>query len=820
MSSPRNNQFATMIVGQSFQLFAKGIAAQAVQIELGFVDPVSTEAGQNTAAIAANTTLLDPALDVFAGASGANKLFIAKYKYEHQGGDIVINFDRVKGSAFISFARILDAHGKVIAQGNAEDWQKQVKKPLPSFDNRSYPYRRLAVGAEPFFNADHSPIGAWASFVYGMKQSGGVQGWGQGGENGVVPNHGVIMAVQRDQLTRIMPFAVGQTVSNSEWIHEVEVKRSLGASSDHWEIPMGVSWTHYTPVWPMSDWATASRDERRRFVLPVTYMEFVFDNQQSASELRFLFSLEQNAEGLGQCNIPGLVGYRVRNDTLMLASKSAVELISAETAKSQFGVDGASSAMLIRVPPHANRKVTVYVVHDETGSETEFQGQKIHLMGGKLFSGLQDIADTAVAEESSAIQQSEIMDKRLKSSGLNQQREFLAAQALHSYQFNTILYAKPDMSPLWAVIEGQYGYINTFDLTVDHLFYELSVHPWTVRNELDTFRDNYSYTDELSLEGVGKRYPGGIGFYHDMGIGTRFSSASEGANYERPMTQEELQNWILCAALYWKKTADTAWLTRNRDTLHEAFRSMQIRDDIDPQKRDGITTYISVVGQRGGEITTYDSMDRSLRQPQNNLYISVKSFAVYSLLQDVFRALGDEQEVNEARRATEYTARSIEAYWDPVRGMFPATFGTKNNAAIIPAIEGLVYPFAMGRREDVSDRGPYAKLIRELKQHAQSVLKPGICIDSQTGGWNLSSLSGTTWVSKVFLNQYVAEKILGIGSGSAQLDADEAHYAYEVLGSPVVGFADQIYTDQHTTYAGRHYPRGVTTALWWLWQEK
>lgn len=70
-----------------------------------------------------------------------------------------------------------------------------------------------------------------------------------------------------------------------------------------------------------------------------------------------------------------------------------------------------------------------------------------------------------------------------------------------------------------------------------------------------------------------------------------------------------------------------------------------------------------------------------------------------------------------------------------------------------------------------------------------------------------------------FLNQYVTEQILSIKNKTTGLNADTAHYAYEVLGSPVVGFADQIYTDQHTTYAGRHYPRGVTTALWWLWKE-
>ena len=48
-------------------------------------------------------------------------------------------------------------------------------------------------------------------------------------------------------------------------------------------------------------------------------------------------------------------------------------------------------------------------------------------------------------------------------------------------------------------------------------------------------------------------------------------------------------------------------------------------------------------------------------------------------------------------------------------------------------------------------------------------------------------------------------------------DADAAHYAYEVLGAPAVCWTDQIYTRSHIAYGCRHYPRGVTSALWWLW---
>ena len=125
------------------------------------------------------------------------------------------------------------------------------------------------------------------------------------------------------------------------------------------------------------------------------------------------------------------------------------------------------------------------------------------------------------------------------------------------------------------------------------------------------------------------------------------------------MTQEELQNWIICGALYWKTTGDKAWLVRNKDTFTRALRSMQLRDDIDPAKRDGITTYVSNVGQRSGEITTYDAMDASLQHPQDSLYIAGKSFACYTMLAPVFAELGEPDLERQARAAEAYTAKGI-----------------------------------------------------------------------------------------------------------------------------------------------------------------
>ena len=409
------------------------------------------------------------------------------------------------------------------------------------------------------------------------------------------------------------------------------------------------------------------------------------------------------------------------------------------------------------------------------------------------------------------------MDKKLADCGQDAERQFLAAHSLHSYQYNTAFYATDKMEPVWSVIEGECSCINTFDLTVDHVFYELAMDPWTVRNELDNFLSPYSFTDELSLPGKTLRFPGGLGFCHDMGSRITFSNGEKGASYPNLMTQEELQNWLICAALYWKTTGDDAWLDKNKDAFKRGLESMQLRDDVDPAKRDGITTYVSNFGERTGEITTYDAMDASLQHPNDSLYIAMKSFACYTMLKPVFTQLREPDLAKQAQDAQTYTAKGILSHWDQQRQYFPALFDGKNQSAIIPALEGLAYPYAMGLNNEIAMDGPNADLLSHLKTHLNTILVPGVCLDSQTAAWNLSSTSSTTWQSKVYLNQFVAETVLGVKNAATGHNADAAHYAYEVLGAPAVCYTDQIYTNSHIAYGCRHYPRGVTSALWWLW---
>ncbi|MBC8081198.1 MAG: beta-xylosidase, partial [Gorillibacterium sp.] len=145
-------------------------------------------------------------------------------------------------------------------------------------------------------------------------------------------------------------------------------------------------------------------------------------------------------------------------------------------------------------------------------------------------------------------------------------------------------------------------------------------------------------------------------------------------------------------------------------------------------------------------------------------------------------------------------------------GYIPAVIGEGNNSKIIPAIEGLVFPYYTGCVEALDPEGRFGKYVKVLKQHLDSVLKPGICLFDD-GGWKLSSTSNNSWLSKIYLCQFVARHILNLPWDEAGQLADAAHVKW--LTHPelsIWSWSDQIISGHIT--GSKYYPRGVTSVLW------
>ncbi len=808
--------FTSAITGQQFRLHVQRLPPGDYQVELYALALSATNAGQEVFSIAANGVFLDPKFDAFQLAGGALIPVIKSFPYHHPGGTLILSFEGRETPAMMNALGLKDRADKLVAQAVAANLY--ISR-IHALDAVQRPFRRVKAGEIPLYNTDHSPVGAWASFVYGASRSGGMQVGYTGTDDDIVNHSGVILGVRQDGNLRLMPFYhfTGDLPEHTQLIAESQIKRSLSAATDHWDAGGGLAWTHYSPSRALRDWAKAAEPERRAFCLPATWMVFSLDNQAGKTPLEFLFSLQQPAQR-AQAWEP-YAGYIVGQINALATRKGAAELLTPEEVKRRFGLTGATSAFAVQVAPGRKLELPFFIAHYVGETPADFQGRPMGFFYTRYWTNAAAVLAEADGLFKSVPEACARLDQRLDAAKISPERKWMAAQALHSYRFNTVLFEHPlTHEPLWELVEGECKMNNTLDLTVDVVFYELAMHPWTTRNVLDTYRDDYSYTDEVySPSAPDKRYPGGYGFYHDLGFGVTFFDPKTGAPvHHAVMTHEELENWILCAALYWKVSGDNSWLEANRTPLQRALASLLVRDDVQPSKRDGIPSFVSTFRGVLDESTTYDAMDPSLRQVNDSLYITMKAFACYTVLEPLFSCLKDSQRAGESHAAAVRLARNVVKRWNASEKCFPAIFDGKKKSHVIPAIEGLIYPYAMGLNDVVSNQGPYAELIRRLRQHLDSILKPGVCLDPESGGWRLTDTAPTTWQSKVYLNQFISEEILGIRDQRTGGAVDQTHLAYEVLGAPAVCWTCQINNGYYDAFGCRHYPRGVTSALWWL----
>lgn len=728
------------------------------------------------------------------------------------------------------------------------------------------------------FYAHHSPFGAFASFTVGRYGRRG----GFGLELSGPAEQDVYVALARPgEAVRALPFYAGaqsdgaaaytgeagsKSADTSEWKAFVaeEIRRYLGWASDSWSAG-ALTFTLLTPFCEVPDLTALGDEEIRRHLCPAIFAQITIDNTNTidnaggagdafaffgigdANPLRPLSDAGGGLMGMARETQYGFTVVPSEEhrpgdvrETLSWDIQAAVSGASAQVEPPRHYLAN-RGGVLLRAGAGEKRTYTLALGFYRGGVVTS--GIATTYLYSRFFADLEAVLIYAAAHSERCIAEARARDAELEASPMNDERKFLFSQGTHSYHGSTMLLhdergaipRAPYSSvvspyhPLWAVNEGEYKMLNTLDLTVDHAFFEMTFHPWTLRNALELFISRYSYRDECIDAADPKRptHPGGISFTHDMGVANHFTPPGY-SSYERPdlddcfsyMTQEQLCNFSLCAALYGLKTVfgggDLLWLAARRSTLKACLESLINRDG-PAENRDGIMTLDSSRCDSGQEITTYDSLDPSLGQARNSAYLAVKTWATYLGLSRIFDALGDEDSATEAEEQAALAVRTITAFWNENEERFPAVFEKDSpsfGSRVIPVIEGLAYPYLWGDKDAVSPFGPYGQMVSQLRRHLRCVLNEGECIDSQTGGWKLSSTSENTWMSKIFLSQFVAEKILGL-TLSSQYDA--AHAKWQRDGScRDFAFTDQVRSTDGGALGSRYYPRGVTGILWTL----
>lgn len=746
---------------------------------------------------------------------------------------------------------------------------------------------RRTLGCPIGFNAQHSPMGAFMSFTCGNV---GTRG-GIGLQIGQPADQEVFIGLidgdrYSDAPLKCLPFYVGAASNAAEafLVEQAgpseqnvrpdavpfaldEIARSYGWASDRWTAG-DLTFAVYSPFGAISDPDKASAAEMRDGLLPAVVAELIVDNSKGATTKTGIFSLNYPHPGAHMIDADlgaGRIGFGCRR-----AEGVAVEVTDAATgAKVQpFGfmrwsvtdgirekfnpvhLLGSCPGVGFEVPAGKIYRMALAIGSYLEGCQTTgLDGKYLYT---RYFSGLNDVLQTALDSASVLIAKAEALDDKLESSPLSTDQKFLIAHATHSYYGSTQL-LEVEGKPFWVVNEGEYCMMNTLDLSVDHVFWELDRNPWVVRNLLDNFVAKYSYADDIKIyksnfaasarhmehdpsdpppdaEQLARSYdkgPGGISFCHDMGAHNNFAplgrSSYELANLTSTfsyMTQEQLCNWTLMAGCYMAKTRDAVWLKSCAKIIDACLKSMVNRGgDV------GFAQFDSAKTAGGQEITTYDSLDHSLAQTRNNVYMAVKCWASYRALALMFRDLGDKASEGTCTTLADKVAGFVAD--QAVAGVLPAIFETDNPgyaSRILPAVEGCIYPyyFAASGYAGISSNDVYGtpgekRMYETLKVHTRTLL-----LDPEhrnlfaDGGIKLSSTSNNSWMSKISIFLHVTRKVFGLDADPAVAavlgKADAAHVGWQAVGSAYWACCDQIVSGEGK--ASRYYPRIITSALW------
>ncbi|MBE0336205.1 glycoside hydrolase family 52 protein [Paenibacillus sp. 23TSA30-6] len=705
-----------------------------------------------------------------------------------------------------------------------------------------------------FYNTQHSPVGAFSSFTLGFKGNRG----GLGLELGKPADENVYIGLQsRDgEVYEALPFFAAAQDESARYDVEKKDKRTepqlvpfadqvitreLKAGTDTWSAG-DLTFRLYSPVRPVPEPEKADVDELRAALVPAVFAELTIDNTQGTAARKAFFGYQGSdpysgmrivgedprgeAVGLNVGTLGKITGIgQGRSTAIVTNSCEAVpacgftleKLLGESIAENlSFGLGG-TAALLMDVPAGEKRTYSFAVCFYRGGIVTT--GIDTAYYYTRLFTDIEDVAGYAL-EHFTALKASCIQANHwIESADLSKDQEFMLAQAIHSYYGSTqLLSQQADGEPIWIVNEGEYRMMNTLDLTADQLYFELILNPWTVRNELEWFVKRYSYRDEVRFPTEEQTYPGGITFTHDMGVANVFSrpgySAYELAGIDdcfSYMSHEELVNWLCCATVYIEQTQDRAFTTRMLPVLRECFASMLQRDHPDPSRRNGLMGLDSTRTQGGAEITTYDSLDVSLGQSRNNIYLGSKCWAVYIALEKLFASEGLDTLSREAGSQADKCAAAITAQMTD-KGYIPAVIQEGNDSQIIPAIEGLIFPYFTGCEDALQLNGRFGGYIQALRRQLDTVLAPGVCL-FEDGGWKLSSTSNNSWLSKIYLSQFIARELLEFPWDEAGQAADAAHVSW--LLHPEESYwcwSDQMLSG--IAHGSKYYPRGVTAILW------
>ncbi|MDA1045089.1 MAG: beta-xylosidase, partial [Verrucomicrobia bacterium] len=572
-----------------------------------------------------------------------------------------------------------------------------------------------------YYNAFHSPNGAHSSFTLGCLGKNG----GLGLELGRPADENVYIGVESRSggTFNTLPFYEGAVDDSLRYDHSRKsksnkantgalipfalkrIRRDYQLGSDSWKAD-DLTFTIYSPVESAPEPGKAKVAVLKAAYRPSVLAELTIDNRKGKNARKAFFgytpgnstdAVIRHDDGRGMLGIGKGQGTAIFSTEpgMVAATGFTPEIPLKEVIPENYNFGlGANALLMVEVLAGQKKTYRFAVCFYRGGTATT--GIETTYLYRRYYKNIADVGRYSLDHFAEIKKRALNSNRMIAESRLNPHQAFQMIHAIRSYYGSTQL-LDDGKHPIWIVNEGEYRMMNTFDLTVDQLFYEIKMNPWTVRNELDLFTARYAYMDKTHFPGGENIHPGGISFTHDMGQHNHFSrpgySAYELFNRDgcfSHMTHEQLVNWVLCAAVYAKKSKDRTWLKTNLPTLKKCLQSMLNRDHPRDSERNGLMALDSSRTMQGAEITTYDSLDASLGQSRNNVYMAVKCWAAYIAMEEIFAGAGLDKASAASRRQAQRASATIASFIDK-RGFIPAVMGEPCDSCIIPAIEGLVF---------------------------------------------------------------------------------------------------------------------------------
>ncbi|CAN5333535.1 hypothetical protein BH09PLA1_BH09PLA1_31360 [soil metagenome] len=491
------------------------------------------------------------------------------------------------------------------------------------------------------FNAQHAPMGAYWNFTCGHFGSRG----GFSLQHGKPGNQDIFIGAKRGPRSSDEPFVClpfYQDEAQNSGVVPVplsQMQRRYGWATDRWTTD-DLEFTMYSPFGGIVDPIDTHPSMSRVCLMPAILATLTIDNTHGTQPKTGVFALKFNEPGVRMLNeqrgwrgkqrvgfgLGRQLGFQAmienepgdRGATMQPFLRTSIaEALDDSAPIHHLGDCGGIS---FEVPPGARRTLLVaFGAYLDGTITTRLEGKYYYT---KHFADLYDVLDHALRGYDAIVAGSAELDRELLDTKLSPEQQFLISHATRSYYANTQLL---DIAgePFWVVNEGEYGMMNTLDLAVDQVFWELKQNPWVVRNLLDNYVRHYSYQDQIKIprpmsehslaaasESEHDLSAGGVSFCHDMGAHGNFAPSGH-SSYELPhrsgpfsyMTQEQLCNWILIAASYVARTGDLRWTQKQRELIGACMRSMLNREGADERAigaSDMIGATIAQAGSQAG----------------------------------------------------------------------------------------------------------------------------------------------------------------------------------------------------------------------------